>query len=181
MFPEILRTILQYHCQVSAIDIYNIYLPNFWHIFHSGEKHMLTKISSTLTFKSLDITTICKLIRLFVDQIGSSAFSLTGNPAQGWDKPPNKGDLDILDDIVRIRHLRNEILHRPDTALDQMSYDNYFGSFIDISKRMDGYFHKVGKKFGFEDKVSEVKTCILDYSTKQRYEKALKDVEHTVG
>lgn len=117
LFPQILRVVFQ-HCYKKP--------PNFLLMDFQGKKKkelnsseltMINKCHSTNSLDSLDTTILCKLFSLL---------KLTQRPARGWRQPPPDTATSIQDDVERMRCLRNEIVHRPNIAITQTDFDDYF-------------------------------------------------------
>ncbi|VDI02853.1 Hypothetical predicted protein [Mytilus galloprovincialis] len=177
LFPEILREIITLNYKQSGKHVSSKFsgkamhkdLQQYWIKFNSTEKNMLRKMKKSKEYNALDVTIMCKIIRLM---------RLVPCPRHGWDKPPGNTDNDIGDNIVRIYFLRNEIVHSPNTCVTSTKMDNYFTKFREISIAMDTYFRGKSVFAKFEEKVMTIQNCFMDHRSADKYIQALTELEN---
>lgn len=87
----------------------------------------IQKLQLSLSYESLDASMLYQLFR---------RFNFVTPPTQGWGIEPANCDIEMADDIERIRLLRNKTAHRCDTCIDQTEFDNYFVQFLKITQRI---------------------------------------------
>ncbi|CAC5423148.1 unnamed protein product [Mytilus coruscus] len=89
----------------------------------------------TNLYNNVDVSLMYKIIR---------NLNLVPPPTRGWDNQihPMVSEITIGDDIERIRHRRNEIVHRGNTKVDNSELANYFLLFKDIAGRFEMYLCK---------------------------------------
>ncbi|CAC5384485.1 unnamed protein product [Mytilus coruscus] len=139
LFPEILREIITLNYKQAGKTVSSKLsgkamhkdLQQYWISFSSTERNMLQKMKKSRSYNALDVTIMCKIIRIM---------RLVPCPRLGWFKPPGNTGNDIGDNIVRIYFLRNEIVHSPNTCVTSTEMADYFTKFREISIEMDTYF-----------------------------------------
>lgn len=162
-FPNIFRDIIR--STISPSQLYIMCLPHL-STFYTDQKTCLSDLQSSNSFDSFDISLIYKLLR---------QFSLVPPPTKGWGNAPEKLDSKLADDIERIRHFRNQVVHRCSTNITKKEFDNYFDQFREIGQRMDLYFFK---KTNYEYNIIRHKTCRMDTQMQTKYNNNLKELEN---
>ncbi|XP_052074521.1 uncharacterized protein LOC127712231 [Mytilus californianus] len=105
--------------------------------------------------------------------------NLVPSPSQGWDNDmqPSAFEITIGDDIERIRRIRNEIVHRGNTNVQDSELAKYFSTFKSIASRLESYLSKPNREFVSKIEIAE--TCCIDKDSEQRYLRLLNDLaEH---
>ncbi|CAG2209329.1 unnamed protein product [Mytilus edulis] len=92
------------------------------------QKTKIKELQHPNSYDSLDVTSIYQLLR---------QFKLIQSPTKGWGNLPGKVDINVGDDVERIRWLRNKIVHRSNTKVDKKEFNEIFEEFCDIGYRMD--------------------------------------------
>ncbi|CAC5399559.1 unnamed protein product [Mytilus coruscus] len=162
-FPNILRDIIR--SNISANKLYQMCLPHL-NSFSIDQKTILNNLQSSHSYDSMDITLIYKLLRQFL---------LVHPPTKGWGSNPDKVDINLADDVERIRRYRNQLAHRCSIDIDKNEFDDYFNNFCDIGNRMDlNFFHKTN----YEQEIKGHKTCSMDMQMQTKYKNALKQLEN---
>ncbi|XP_052067786.1 uncharacterized protein LOC127707294 [Mytilus californianus] len=134
--------------------------------FSSDQKIILNDSQSSNSYDSMDITLIYKLLR---------QFSLINPPTKGWGNNPDKVDINLVDDVERIRRYRNQLAHRCNTNIGKDEFDDYFDNFRDIGNRMDiNFFHTTN----YKRVIIGHKTCSMDMQMQTKYKNALKQLEN---
>lgn len=162
-FPNIFRDIIR--SIISPRKLYQMCIQHL-HSFSTDQNTCLHKIQSSNSYDSLDISLIYKLLR---------QFSLVPSPTKGWGNIPDKVDIQLSDDIERIRLCRNQLAHRCSTNITKVEFDNYFDQFRDIGHRIDLNFFQ---KTNYEYKINGYKTCRMDTQMETKYINTLKELEN---
>lgn len=160
---DILRHVIG--SEYSPSQLYQKSLPKHNH-FSFKQQDNLRELQHSNTYDSLDISLIYKLLR---------QFSSIPAPTKGWGTNPDKADIQLGDDVERIRHYRNELTHRVNTNIDKSVFDNYFDNFRDIAKRMDFYFNQ---QTGYERQIIWQRTRVMNTELQTKYENAMKQLEN---
>ncbi|CAC5416250.1 unnamed protein product [Mytilus coruscus] len=93
-----------------------------------------------------------------------------------WDNqiPPTSTETTIGDDVERIRHNRNDIVHNVNTNISDLELEKRFSFFIDIARRLEVYLNKLNREY--VSKIENVKICCIDPETEQLYLRQLEDL-----
>ncbi|VDI83096.1 Hypothetical predicted protein [Mytilus galloprovincialis] len=112
------------------------------------------------SYHDCDVPLMYKIIR---------NLKLVPSPTQGWDNntPPSTSEITIGDDVERIRRIRNEIVHRGNTNVQDSELAKYFSTFKKIASRLESYLSKPEREFVSKIEIAE--TCCIDNATEQRY------------
>lgn len=96
-------------------------------------------------------------------------------PTRGWEHPigPLVNEIEIGDDIERCRRIRNEIIHRGNTKVDDQELNRYFYVFKTIAERLEKACNKPNNEF--VSTVEYLQACCMDENTEQRYLDELQD------
>lgn len=104
-FPNIFREIIR-----STISPSELYQKCISHLcsFSADQRKCLHELQSSNSYDSFDISLIYKLLR---------QFELVSSPTKGWGNVPDKEDIQLSDDIERIRRYRNQLAHRSSSTM----------------------------------------------------------------
>lgn len=111
---------------------------------------------------------------------------------------PDKHSTKIGDDIERIRHLRNTVVHIPDSKITDGSYKKYCGNLGNIMTRMDATFHSyykfnldlilttqlksvTQKRELYHPNVSETKEVLEDHQSLEEIRSELRHAIENIG
>ncbi|CAG2198941.1 unnamed protein product [Mytilus edulis] len=121
----------------------------------------------TNQYDEFDVPLMYKIIR---------NLNLVPSPTQGWDNqtPPLATEITVGDDIERIRRVRNEIVHRGNTNVQDPELANYFSVFKDLASRLE--ISLVLSNREFVSKIENVETCCIDNDAQQLYIRRLKEL-----
>ncbi|CAG2225759.1 ANK [Mytilus edulis] len=122
----------------------------------------------TNQYNEFDVPLMYKIIR---------NLNLVPSPTQGWDNqtPPSSTEITVGDDIERIRRIRNEIVHRGNTNVQDPELANYFSFFKDIARRLEVALMLSNREF--VSKMENAETCCIDEDTERHYIKRLRELE----
>jgi hypothetical protein len=103
--------------------------PNnaFMKSLNNSEKNLIPTLT-TDGYKKLDISLLYKLIR---------RFNLVHAPSQKWGERPLDTNINEGDDMERMRHNRNYLVHHPKGGLSEKERDNFFEESMKIACRVD--------------------------------------------
>lgn len=162
-FPNIFREIIR-----STISPSELYQKCISHLcsFSADQRKCLHELQSSNSYDSFDISLIYKLLR---------QFELVSSPTKGWGNVPDKEDIQLSDDIERIRRYRNQLAHRRSSTMTKEEFDNYFDQFCGIGKRIDCNFFQ---KTNYEYQIIGHQTCRMDIQMQIKYNNSLKELEN---
>ncbi|VDI29399.1 Hypothetical predicted protein, partial [Mytilus galloprovincialis] len=102
---------------------------------------------------------------------------LDAQPTRGWEHPidPLVNEIEIGDDMERCRRVRNEIIHRGNTRVNDQELNKYFYVFRTIADRLEKFCRKYNNEFVLE--VDHLKTCCMDEATELKYLDDLTDYQ----
>ncbi|VDI64990.1 Hypothetical predicted protein [Mytilus galloprovincialis] len=162
-FPKILRDVIRQN--IPAQLMYQRCVPVL-KTFYPEQRKNIQDLQFSNTYGSLDVTLICQLLR---------QFSSITSPTKGWGKLPDKGDINLGDDVERIRCYRNNLSHRSDTKVDTKEFNEYFEEFRGIGYRMD---QNLLQTTNYEQEIIGFRTCGMDTAMQKKYENAMKEIEN---
>lgn len=162
-FPKILRDIIRL-C-IPANKFYQICKPNI-DTFTFDQQAKLGEVQQSNSYDSLDISLIYRLLK---------QFKLIPCPKKGWTDIPDKKDVQLADDVVRIRCFRNQIAHRCNTNIEKDEFNNYFEQFRQIGRRMD---RDHLQNTHYENIIIGYKTCRMDVQMQIKYKNTLQELEN---
>lgn len=128
-------------------------------IFKAHEWITISKVR-TNQYSEFDVPLMYKIIR---------HLNVVPNPTQGWDSntPPLANELTLGDDIERIRRIRNAIVHRGNTNVEDSELANYFSIFKDIASRFETYLSIKDEEF--ISNIQNLENCCIDKDAEQQY------------
>lgn len=141
--------------------------------FKERLKHSEMKTIQTLQtegFSKLDISLIYKIAKFF---------NLIPPPTRHWGATPLSGEIDIGDDVERIRNGRNKMVHRIDCEMSDEEMSAFFSEFIAVGERIDTYLNKENG-IKFKDNIAWYQTCPLDDEIEQNGQ-TLQEIESLKG
>ncbi|CAC5383601.1 unnamed protein product [Mytilus coruscus] len=167
--PNILRELLTVKQPTASLDgdiRSNKYMSKQLRAF---DRKVIATVR-TKQYANFDVFLMYKIIR---------NLNLVPPPTRGWDNqnPPTPTEITIGDDVERIRHSWNDIVHSGNTNISDLELENRFSLFIDISSRHELYLNKRNREY--VSRIENVKTCCIDPDTGQIYLRQLNDLaEH---
>ncbi|CAG2250680.1 Putative ankyrin repeat protein MM_0045 [Mytilus edulis] len=158
VFPDILQVIIAIkepqHCLYGDVTSHRYLTRNL----RADEWSMINNVR-TNGYVNFDIPLIYKLVR---------NLNLVPPPSMGWDfhTPPAANEILPGDDIERIRRTRNEILHRGNAQVSDLSLTDFF--------RFQRHCYSIGNfsweaKREFLYKFQDLETCCIDEDTEKTY------------
>ncbi|VDI42076.1 Hypothetical predicted protein, partial [Mytilus galloprovincialis] len=117
------------------------------------------------------------LIFLLIYSILRNLHDPNTRPTRGWEHPigPLVNEIKIGDDMERCRRIRNEIIHRGNTRVNDQELNHYFYDFKTIADRLEKFCGKYNNEFVLE--VDHLKTCCMDEATELKYLDDLTDYQ----
>ncbi|XP_071144932.1 uncharacterized protein [Mytilus edulis] len=164
IFPKILRDVIR-KCEPVAKFLHQKCIPVLT-TFYPEQQRIIKELQYSNTYDSLDVTIIYQLLR---------KFSLIPSPTKGWGKLPDKVDINLGDDVERIRCYRNNLAHRSDTKIEKNEFDEYFNEFRSIGHRMDLNFSRTTN---YEQEIVSYRTCGIDTAMHAKYANAMMEIEN---
>ncbi|XP_071144934.1 uncharacterized protein [Mytilus edulis] len=164
IFPKILRDVIRKVMPVAKL-LYQKCVPVL-KTFYPEQQASITELQCSNTYDSLDVTLIYQLLR---------QFSLIPSPTKGWGKLPDKADINLGDDVERIRYYRNKLAHRKDTKIEKNEFHEYFNEFRDMGHRMDLNF---SPSTHYEQEILGYRTCVMDTAMQAKYENAMMEIKN---
>lgn len=108
-------------------------------------------------FSKLDVGLIYKIFK---------TVHLIKEPTRDWGPYPSENDIEIGDDVERIRFARNDLFHKVNPYVSEQLYDQFFETILAVSKRLDKYLNKNADS-SYEKLVQEYKLETLDTTTEK--------------
>ncbi|CAG2216033.1 unnamed protein product [Mytilus edulis] len=162
--PKILRDVIR-KCEPVAKFLHQKCVPVLT-TFYPEQQRIIKELQYSNTYDSLDVTLIYQLLR---------QLSLIPVPTKGWGKLPDKVDINLGDDVERIRCFRNNLAHRSDTKIETNEFNEYFNEFRSIGHRMDLNFSQTTN---YEQEIVGYRTCGMDTAMQAKYENAMMEIEN---
>ncbi|CAC5424501.1 unnamed protein product [Mytilus coruscus] len=162
--PYILRKLL---CIKEPPNLLEAHLNNNSYLSRNLKAYEWNIIRTVRTnqYDEFDVPLMYKIIR---------NLNLVPSPTQGWDNqtPPLATEITVGDDIERIRFIRNEIVHRGNTNVQDTELANYFSIFKDLASRLEVTLMLLNREF--VSRIENVETCCIDNDAQQLYIRRLK-------
>ncbi|VDH96594.1 Hypothetical predicted protein [Mytilus galloprovincialis] len=154
---------------VPAKTLYNSILTDA-HFKKKLKKFELDIVDTLQTdeYNKIDTSLSYKVIRHFQRFIPP--------PSRQWGANPIDTEIEIGDDIERIRQERNRFVHRVNDNISEVMFDNFFVTFIEVGKRIDAYLNKTQNN-GYAQTVRQYKTCVVNPELEKQILDTLKDIE----
>ncbi|CAG2225763.1 unnamed protein product [Mytilus edulis] len=164
--PNILRKLLLIKEPPHLLEAH---LNNNSYLSRNLKAHEWNIISTVRTnqYDEFDVPLMYKIIR---------NLNLVPSPTQGWDSPtpPLSTEITEGDDIERIRRIRNELVHRGNTNVQDPELANYFSVFKDLASRLEISLMLSNREF--VSKMENAETCCIDNDAQQLYIRRLKEL-----
>ncbi|CAG2207195.1 unnamed protein product [Mytilus edulis] len=164
IFPKILRDVIR-TCEPVAKFLHQKCVPVLT-TFYPEQQRIIEELQYSNTYDSLDVTLIYQILR---------RLKLIPLPTKGWGKLPDKVDINLGDDVERIRCYRNNLAHRSDTKIEKNEFNEYFNEFRSIGHRMDLNFSQTTN---YEQEIVGYRTCGMDTAMQAKYENAMMEIEN---
>ncbi|CAC5391397.1 unnamed protein product [Mytilus coruscus] len=124
-------------------------------------------------FKVLDVSLAYRIVKHF-----RNAF--VTKPTRNWGSNPTSTEVEIGDDVERIRRARNRYLHGLSINITEKIMSDFFTEFAEVAKRIDQYLNKT-LEFSFEKKIENLRTCSIDEKKTRETLEATSVVENQEG
>lgn len=141
---------------------------------HTLDRSQLTSIETLKKdFSKLDVTLSYRIIRFF---------KLIEQPTQTWGAKPLTNEIEIGDDVERIRIARNGFVHSVRTTfeMEDSEFQTFFTDFTELGRRVDVYLKKSSVS-GFQKDIGDFKTVQFDDELERKYIAAIKEIENLKG
>ncbi|KAK3083934.1 hypothetical protein FSP39_005610 [Pinctada imbricata] len=107
-----------------------------WRRLNRHQQSLISRASID-GYQNFDISLLYVLLRNVCTCLGVPQTSDLAPPTKGWGKDPTATDINMSDDIERIRILRNEIYgHLPQASIPSLEFNDVWRKLQDISQRM---------------------------------------------
>lgn len=157
VFTQMMRDLLLSMVQPISLIVMTSH-NSFKRLLKKHEAVMLTTIRAS-DYKEFDIGLIYKIIRFF---------KFIQAPSRGWGYAPTTGDINIADDVERVRITRNSFMHKPNPVLSEQEMNSAFIDFLDIGNRFDLYLNKDPNR-GYKSAVDKYRTSTIDPESEKKY------------
>ncbi|XP_076086394.1 uncharacterized protein LOC143057051 isoform X2 [Mytilus galloprovincialis] len=164
IFPKILRDVIR-TCEPVAKFLHQKCVPVLTR-FYPEQQKIIEELQYSNSYDSLDVTSIYQILR---------RLKLISQPTKGWGTFPDKADINLGDDVERIRCYRNNLAHRSDTKIGKNEFNEYFNEFRSIGHRMDRNF---SQPTNYEQEIVDYRTCGMDTAMQAKYENAMMEIEN---
>lgn len=173
VFNAIMQDLMQ-HQSISAPDLHEMIMKDKYfrrQKLNSDEMHTIQTLLNK-GFSKLDFSIIYKIVSYFKGFIPP--------PTRNWGANPLLNEIDIGDDVERIRRKRNRFVHKINANTSEKDMNDFFDTVIEIGKRIDKYLKKIGLN-SFEETIQHYGSCSMEPETTKKYIRALKKIESLEG
>ncbi|CAC5385892.1 unnamed protein product [Mytilus coruscus] len=121
-------------------------------------------------FKVLDVSLAYRIVKHFRN-------TFVTKPTRNWGSNPTPTEVEIGDDVERIRRARNRYLHGLSINITEKTMSDFFKEFTEVAKRIDQYLNKTLES-SFEKKLENFRTCSINENKTRETLKATSVVEN---
>lgn len=121
-------------------------------------------------YSKLDVSLVYKIAKFF---------NLIPSPSRKWGSNPLPTEIEIGDDVERIRMGRNNLVHRVNCEMTDVEMSSFFDDFMQVAERVDRYLGKPNGA-GHKDTILHCQTCPYD-SEMERIVKSVREEESLKG
>lgn len=152
------------HWKIKPKDLYK--RIQSCQILINGEKKLdthqlgLCKQTNLTDYCNFDVSLLYKLIRNLCP---------TFKPTQGWGITPKYNDIQIGDDIERIRVFRNEFKHRNSSAMSDSEFRNLWTDLESVIQRLEKTMSGIGYNTNYERKIRSIEDLDLGNDAREKY------------
>lgn len=101
-------------------------------------------------YSKFDVTLLYTLIRNLCSSL---------KPTKGWGKDPNDADIQIGDDIERLRLFRNNYhAHADSAAISDADFKDIWKNLKSVVNRIQKYMHNKGRNVDYEQELSKIES-----------------------
>ncbi|XP_062581045.1 uncharacterized protein LOC134242871 [Saccostrea cucullata] len=98
-------------------------------------------------------------------------------PKKGWEQKPKDSDTTIGDDVERIRHFRNDLVHASKVFMSAMESEENWATAVDIGRRLGEY---VGRNVNYEEEIKRCQNNSITPAMKTEVTEKLERLENEV-
>ncbi|CAC5422013.1 unnamed protein product [Mytilus coruscus] len=155
--------------QIQPNDLYNR-VTNHKHFKNrlSGDEMMTMHTLMTDGFSKLNITLIYKIVKFF---------DFIRPRTQTWGAVPLTNEIEIGDDVERIRFARQHLSQRIDCDMHDLEFQTFFDDVEQLCMRVDNHLRK-SKDLGFQKDIENFKTYPIEACQEIEYIAALKGQDY---
>lgn len=168
VFPQIMRDLMK-DSNVPPASIYNKIINNkvFMKKLNREEIHTVQTLLSD-GFTKLDVSLMYKIVKYFKIYIPE--------PSRKWGSSPQPNEIDIGDDVERIRIARNVLVHKHNADMSKEEMESFFTTFTDVGRRVDQYLSKEGPN-GYEQTIQNYSELFVDEEMAEQQLQVLTKIE----
>ena len=172
VFSQIMQDLMKYsNVPPSAVYDKIMKTKGFRAKLNSNEMHSIQSLT-TDGYAKLDVSLIYKIVKYFKIYIPQ--------PSRKWGSNPQQNEIEIGDDVERIRMARNVLVHKIKAEISEEDMEDFFTKFLDVAKRVDQYLDKPPAS-GYEQTIKNYRTITLDEEMAEGYIQALQKIESLEG
>ena len=172
VFSQIMQDLMKYsNVPPSAVYDKIMKTKGFRAKLNCNEMHSIQSLT-TDGYAKLDVSLIYKIVKYFKIYIPE--------PSRKWGSNPQQNEIEIGDDVERIRIARNVLVHKIKAEISEEDMEDFFTKFLDVAKRVDQYLDKPPAS-GYEQTIKNYRTITLDEEMAERYIQALQKIESLKG
>lgn len=178
---QVLTPLMREYMQLNNVPPATVYQT----IMQPYCKALRTKLSQTQMgviqtlpssgYEKFDITLMYKIAR---DK--NFKMIIKEHPSRKWGTEPLPHEITIGDDIERIRHCRDNIMHNPNHIVSEPELNEFFDKFIDVGKRANLHLN-ITHEFSYEQQIRDLRTCPIDPETTRQLNETLRENESLKG
>lgn len=124
-------------------------------------------------FQVLDVSLAYRIVKHFRN-------TFVTKPTRNWGSNPIPTEVEIGDDVERIRRARNRYLHGLSINISETIMSDFFKEFTEVAKRIDQYLNKTLDS-SFEKKIEYFRTCSITENRTRETLEATSVVENPEG
>lgn len=111
-------------------------------------------------YSNFDVTLLYKLIRNLCPSL---------EPTQGWGEDPADTDIQIGDDIERLRIFRNNIVRHSSSEISDSDFEIFLKELKSVLQRIQNHMTSKGYNVNYEEKMTNIKQLDLGDDTLNKY------------
>ncbi|XP_076115508.1 uncharacterized protein LOC143083162 isoform X2 [Mytilus galloprovincialis] len=167
VFNPIMQDLMQ-HQPISAPALYQRIISDKWFMkkLNLHEKATIQTLTND-GFSKLDFSIIYKMFR---------RFQLINPPTRNWGAKPLSNEIDIGDDVERIRRKRNRFVHQIKADVSEQDMNKFITTCLQIGRRMDNYLNKTDQG-RYEKTIKLYQSCFMEPETSRKYLQDLQKIE----
>lgn len=163
---------------VPPATVYQTIMQSYCQAFRAKLSQKQMGVIQTLPrtgYELFDITLMYKIARN-----KNFKMIIKEHPSRKWGTEPLPHEITIGDDIERIRHCRDDIMHNPKHIVSEQDLNEFFDKFIEVGKRANLHLN-ITHELSYEQQIRDLQICSIDPETTRQLNEKLKENESLKG